>query len=88
MLMMGVLVALAGSLVILMVYRRRLARWCQPPDATIDALIRPPVPRFAGQDDALRVATAQRRERADAIKRGARLIETKDDRGYRLRKVM
>lgn len=67
---------------------RWLGRRLQPPDVVIDTLIHPPVFRYVEHDDDLRVETQRRRERAEAIKRDARLLETNDDRVVRLRKVM
>jgi hypothetical protein len=78
---------LAGGWMLLRVWQWAARRF-QPPDTIIDTLIRPPVFRYAAQDDDLRQASALRRARAEAIKRDARLIETMDDRGSRLRKVM
>jgi hypothetical protein len=45
-------------------------------DPVIDTLIKPPVRKFAGADEALAHKTAQRRAAADSIRRRAEAVET------------
>lgn len=45
-------------------------------DPVIDGLIKPPVRKYAGADEALAHKTAQRRAAAEAIRRRAGAVET------------
>jgi hypothetical protein len=56
-----------------------MIRWPWPRDrgdALIDTLIKPPVPTYAGADEALARKTQTRRAAADAIRRRAGAVET------------
>lgn len=54
------------------------------PDRVIDTLIKPPVQKFSGQDDALRQRTEAKRARAAEIRQEAVQIETETEKPRRL----
>jgi len=61
-----------------MTWRARVRRWLAPDvgDPLIDTLIKPPVPKYAGADEALRTRTQRRRAAAESIRRRADAVET------------
>lgn len=56
-------------------------------DSLIDTLIKPPVVKFTGTDEALRQRTARRRQQAAVIREDALKVDTKDDTRTRVRIV-
>lgn len=56
-------------------------------DAKIDSMIRPPVYKFTGHDEAMEQRARERRQHADRVRRDAFQIDTRDDRASKLYRV-
>lgn len=56
-------------------------------DRVIATLIKPPVYRFTGHDEALEQRARERRKHADRVRRDACQIDTRDDRPAKLHRV-
>lgn len=74
-----------GSLAYGVIWFRK--RWLAHEQAKVDALIKPPIPRFTDQDDALRVTAERRRAAAEDKRRQARQIESGEPVEQRIRIV-
>lgn len=61
------------------------ARWCV--DKTIDTLIKPPVQKFVGCDDALRQRTQEKRAVAEKIRARSQRVDSGSSAGDLLRMV-
>jgi hypothetical protein len=61
-----------------MTWRARVRRWLAPDvsDPVIDTLIKPPVPKYAGADEALSARTAARRAAAASLRQRAVAVES------------
>lgn len=58
-----------------------LSRWCRRRDEKIDDLIKAPVQKFSGHDEALEVRARARREIADSVRKRSALIASGSSAG-------